>query len=178
MRLYGEETENKAQAGSREKALTWRTGHRESAFAAEQAALEGCQIRYGNPCILIAANSIIASIPADGSWIGRSMSRVNYEGQFDALQLPVMRPETRSRKDVIEYLSTSGPKAAAIHPWGRIFTSFGSLRITLRLYKVAMLSADDAGTSLSRFVFSSILVAVTAYWIWFLFSHAGQIFRH
>jgi hypothetical protein len=127
VRLYGEETENKAQAGSREKALTWRTGHRESAFAAEQAALEGCQIRYGNPCILIAANSIIASIPADGSWIGRSMSRVNYEGQFDPRQIPLIRPETRSRKDVIEYLSTSGPKAAAIHPWGRIFTSFGSL---------------------------------------------------
>jgi len=30
---------------------------------------------------------------------------------------------------------------------------------------------------LSRFVFSSILVAVTAYWIWFLFSHADQVFR-
>jgi uncharacterized caspase-like protein len=127
VRAYGEVAENKAQAGSREKTSTWRTEHRESAFAAEQAALEGCQILYGNPCILIAVNSTVASIQADGSWIGRSMSRINYEGQFDPSQIPVIRPDTRSRRDVIEYLSTSAPKAAAIHPWGRIFTSFGSL---------------------------------------------------
>jgi hypothetical protein len=30
---------------------------------------------------------------------------------------------------------------------------------------------------LSKFVFSAILVAVTAYWLWFLFTHADQIFR-
>ena len=124
---YAEIKENKAQAGSREKNTTWRTENRESAFAAEQAALEGCQISHGNPCILIAVNNTIASIPADGSWVGRSMSRVSYEGQFDPSQIPAIRPEGRSRKDVIEYLSTSGPKAAAIHPWGRIFTSFGGV---------------------------------------------------
>jgi len=31
---------------------------------------------------------------------------------------------------------------------------------------------------LSSFFFSTVLMAVTAYWIWFLFSHADQIFRH
>jgi hypothetical protein len=31
---------------------------------------------------------------------------------------------------------------------------------------------------LSSFVFSIVLIAVTAYWVWFLFSHADQIFRH
>jgi hypothetical protein len=30
----------------------------------------------------------------------------------------------------------------------------------------------------SRFVFSAALIAVTAYWLWFLFAHADQIFRH
>jgi hypothetical protein len=30
----------------------------------------------------------------------------------------------------------------------------------------------------SKFVFSAILIAVTAYWLWFLFAHANQIFRH
>jgi hypothetical protein len=30
---------------------------------------------------------------------------------------------------------------------------------------------------LSRFVFSSIFVAITAYWVWILFSHADQIFQ-
>jgi hypothetical protein len=31
---------------------------------------------------------------------------------------------------------------------------------------------------LSRLFFSAILVAVTAYWLWFLFAHADRIFRH
>jgi hypothetical protein len=31
---------------------------------------------------------------------------------------------------------------------------------------------------LSIFFFSALLVAVSAYWIWFLFTHAGQIFKH
>jgi Caspase domain len=126
VRRYGEERENKAQAGSRERRLAWRSGGRDSAFSAEQAALEGCQIHYGNPCILIAVNNTIANIPADGSWVGRSMSRVNYEGQFDPEQIPAIRPNLRARKDITEYLSTSGPKAVAIHPWGRVFISTGS----------------------------------------------------
>jgi len=30
---------------------------------------------------------------------------------------------------------------------------------------------------LSSFVFSAALVAVTGFWLWFLFAHADQIFR-
>ena len=30
----------------------------------------------------------------------------------------------------------------------------------------------------SKFVFLAILIAVTAYWLWFLFAHADRIFRH
>jgi hypothetical protein len=31
---------------------------------------------------------------------------------------------------------------------------------------------------LSKLVFSAILIVVTAYWLWFLFTHADRIFRH
>jgi hypothetical protein len=31
---------------------------------------------------------------------------------------------------------------------------------------------------LSNVVFSAILVAVAAYWLWFLFAHADKIFRN
>jgi hypothetical protein len=31
---------------------------------------------------------------------------------------------------------------------------------------------------LAKFVFSAIVVAVTAYWFWFIFTHADKIFRH
>jgi hypothetical protein len=30
----------------------------------------------------------------------------------------------------------------------------------------------------SKLVFSAVLIAVTAYWLWFLFAHADQIFGH
>jgi hypothetical protein len=30
---------------------------------------------------------------------------------------------------------------------------------------------------LSNLVFSGVLVAVTGFWLWFLFAHADQIFR-
>jgi hypothetical protein len=30
----------------------------------------------------------------------------------------------------------------------------------------------------AKFVFSAIVVAVTAYWLWFIFTHADKIFRN
>ena len=123
---YLEQKASRAQAVSREKNATWRLGSRESAYAAEQAVLETCQIRYGNPCSLLAVNDTVAEPAPDGTWVGRSMSRVNYDGLFDPIQIPALRPEWRWRDDVTNYLSKPAPKAAAIHPWGRIFTSSGA----------------------------------------------------
>ncbi|MGY8683220.1 caspase family protein [Bradyrhizobium sp. UFLA05-153] len=120
---YAEMRANKAQAASRESNATWRVGPRESAYAAEQGALEGCQIRYGSPCILVAVNETISEMPSDNSWTSRGMSRVSYEGQFDPAQIPVLTPSWRARPEVTDYLSKPAPKAAAIHPRGRIFIS-------------------------------------------------------
>jgi len=126
VKAYLEEKSNKAQAVYREKNVPWRMGGRESAYSAEQTTLEGCQIRYGSPCSLLAVNDTVAEPTSDGTWASRSMSRVNYDGLFDLIQLPALRPEWRWRNDVTSYLSKPAPKAAAIHPWGRIFTSFGA----------------------------------------------------
>jgi len=125
-RLYAEAKGEKAQAVSREKNNTWRSESRESAYAAQQTALEGCQIRYGSPCILVAVNETLADLPSDGKWVGRTTSRLSYDGLFDPIQIPAIRSDGRWRDDVANYLSRPGPKAAAIHPWGRIFTSFGA----------------------------------------------------
>jgi uncharacterized caspase-like protein len=123
---YEEAKAGKAQAVSRDEDMTWRANDRETAYSAEQSTLEGCQVRYRNPCILVAVNDAIAELPPDGNFIGRNMSRVNYEGLFDPVQIPALSPSWRWRDDVIHYLSKPGPKAAAIHPWGRIFMSFGA----------------------------------------------------
>ena len=125
-KAYEEAKGNKAQAVSREEDTTWRTNDRETAYSAEQSALESCQIRYRSPCILVAVNDVLAELPSDANLVGRSMSRVNYEGLFDPIQIPALAPSWRWRDDVVNYLSKPGPKAAAIHPWGRIFTSFGA----------------------------------------------------
>jgi hypothetical protein len=121
---YAQMKANKAQAASREKNSTWRMSDRESAYAAEQATLEGCQVRYGAGCILVAVNDALADLPVDSSWVSRSMSRVNYDGLFDPAQVPVLNPKMRSGPDVVNYAARTGFKAVAIHPWGRIFASF------------------------------------------------------
>jgi uncharacterized caspase-like protein len=126
VKAYLEEKASKAQAFYREKNVPWRMGGRDSAYAAEQTTLESCQIRYGSPCSLLAVNDTVAEPSSDGTWVGRSMSRVNYDGLFDPIQIPALRPEWRWREDVTNYLAKGAPKAAAIHPWGRIFTSSGT----------------------------------------------------
>jgi hypothetical protein len=126
LKSYADGKDHKAIAGSRERNATWRFTNRESAYAAEQAALEGCQLSYANPCILFAVNGTILNAPEDGTWVARSMSRVGYEGQFNPQQIPIVSPGVRGRKDVADYSSDSRPKAVAIHPWGQLYIVSGS----------------------------------------------------
>ena len=126
LKSYADGKDNKAIAGSRERNATWRFTNRESAYAAEQATLEGCQLFYANPCILVAVNGTVVNTPEDGTWVTRSMSRVSYEGQFNPQQIPIVSPGVRSRKDVADYSSGGEPKAVAIHPWGLLYIASGS----------------------------------------------------
>jgi hypothetical protein len=127
LKSYAEGKDNKAIAGSRERNATWRFTNRDSVYGAEQATLEGCQLFYANPCILVAVNGTVANMPEDGTWVARAMSRVGYEGQFNPQQIPIVRPEVRGRKDVADYSFARGPKAIAIHPWGLLFIVLGSV---------------------------------------------------
>ena len=122
---YSEAKDNKAIAGSREKNGSWRFTNRESAFAAEQTTLEACQLANANPCILVAVNGTIASMPDDGTWVARTMSRVTYEGQYNPQQIPIVNADTRGRRDVADYSFARAPKAIALHPWGMLFVSTG-----------------------------------------------------
>jgi hypothetical protein len=127
LKSYAEGKDNKAIAGSRERNATWRFTNRDSGYAAEQATLEGCQLFYANPCILVAVNGTVVNIPEDGTWVTRTMSRVSYEGQFNPQLIPIVSPEVRGRKDVADYPFGRGPKAVAIHPWGLLFIASGSV---------------------------------------------------
>ena len=91
-----------------------------SVALAEDAALEGCQVFFGAPCVLLAIDEQLSPLPAStDQWQRRDMPRVRYAGRFDPEQIPMFTPELRRRDDIAGYAASDGPKAAAIHPWGR-----------------------------------------------------------
>jgi hypothetical protein len=54
------------------------------------------------------------------------MSRVAYEGLFDPARIPAATQALRQRADVVGYPTAPGYKAAALHPWGRLFLVTGA----------------------------------------------------
>jgi len=107
-------------------ANTWRVSGQASAQVAEERTLEGCQARYGAPCIAVAVNDTVPVGPAEGERQRRSMPRATYDGAFDPQQIPAAGDALRRRADVIGYRAAPGPKAAAFHPWGRLFVVTGA----------------------------------------------------
>jgi class 3 adenylate cyclase len=100
---------------------TWRVHGWGTAALAEERSLEACQVRHGEPCVLLAVNDAVQPVPADGNWPRRPMTRVAYGGLFDPEQIPAVNTALRQRADVAAYRDKPGPKAAAFHPWGRLF---------------------------------------------------------
>jgi len=126
---YEDANANKGQAVELLSGTPWRSpGHEDQSVAGDRT-LEGCQLRYGKPCALIAVNE---EIVAEGQLISKDMPRLHYSGEFDLAQIPIIRFATRLRPIVQNYFGAAGPKAMAIHPWGKLFASFGkkSLRDT------------------------------------------------
>jgi class 3 adenylate cyclase len=96
-------------------------GLRSGEFAQERA-LEGCQVWSNQPCALIALDELVTAEPANGKWPLHDMPRVHYAGTFDPERIPSALPAMRGRADVLGYRDAPGPKAAAFHPSGRVFT--------------------------------------------------------
>jgi uncharacterized caspase-like protein len=112
---------NKAQALALGASSTWYVYARESAAQAEQAALEGCQIRYNEPCILGASNELVLPPSETSTWLRRQMPRVNYSATFSPEQIPAILPNGGAIQGARSYLIAPSPKAAALHAWGRMF---------------------------------------------------------
>jgi hypothetical protein len=84
--------------------------------------LEGCQLKFGKPCALLAVNDELAY---EGELATKSMPRLSYAGNFDPIQIPVIRSITRKNPGVQGYDLAMEPKALVIHPWGKVFISAG-----------------------------------------------------
>jgi hypothetical protein len=132
---------NKALAVQLADGGYWRSSGHEDRFDAGDRALEGCQLRYGKPCAILAVNEDIA---IDGEVVTRDMPRLSWTGKYDPSQIPIIREETRNRSDVQNYDKATEPKAMAIHPRGRVFISTGkpSLR-EAQISALAQCNDDD-----------------------------------
>ena len=120
-RRYEEAKGHKAQAVSLDPMGLWRrSGWGDPAEAVEHA-LEGCQLRYGNPCALLARDDVVLPDGSDGKPPVRDMQRIGYAGHFDVQRIPIVNTKTRSRADLMGFAAVTGPKAIALHPWGGVF---------------------------------------------------------
>lgn len=118
------------QSSKRHKAMavlppsrSWRTSGWDSAATAEERALEGCQVRHGAACVLVAVND--NALDGDAA-TPRPMPRVSYQGAFDPERIPAIADPLRLRADVAGYKDSSGAKAVALHPSGRVVTATGA----------------------------------------------------
>ena len=119
------------QSSTRHKALaihlpsgSWRTFARQSAALAEEHVLS-LPVRYGEACVLVAVNDDVIQ-QGDVAAARRSMPRAGYDGLFDPSKIPAADDKLRQRPDVAGYAQAEGPKAAVLHPSGRLFTITGS----------------------------------------------------
>jgi hypothetical protein len=110
---YLEAKPNKGQAVQLVDGLYWRSTEHEDIEAAGDRALEGCQLRYGKPCALLAVNE---EIVAEGELVNKDMARLHFAGKYDVSQIPIIRLAMRRRPDVQNYDKAMEPKAMAIHP--------------------------------------------------------------
>jgi class 3 adenylate cyclase len=102
---------------------SWRTAGWDTAAVAEERALEGCQVRHGAACVLVAVNDTV--IDADAA-TPRAMARVSYKGVFDPDRIPAVTEALRKRADIVGYRDSQGAKAAAFHAAGRLVTATGA----------------------------------------------------
>jgi hypothetical protein len=133
---------NKALAVNVKLGEYWETTDQDSKTVTGERALEGCELRFGSPCKLLAVNDEIAR--AAGPTPDQDMPRLSYSGGFDPNQLPIVKDDVRKRPDIQNYLSTQRPKAIAIHPIGQMFVVSGSST-----------DRDAADAALARCDFSS-----------------------
>jgi hypothetical protein len=101
----------------------WRSTTHEDHTMTGDRTLEGCEMRFGKPCALIAVNDDLAY---EGELTTKNMPRLKYSGKFETSQIPVIRSITRKRPDVLSYDLAMEPKAMVIHPWGKVFIAAGN----------------------------------------------------
>ena len=122
LREYANRPAHKALAVSVNPPGYWNAWGWPTRQGASGGVLEGCQVRNGHACALIAVDDEVQPAGADGKPVLQSMPRAGFSGSFDPAQIPFVGDGTRQRTDIVYYSAVAGPKAASYHPQGgRIF---------------------------------------------------------
>jgi hypothetical protein len=119
---YEKAAVNKAIALNVKSGEYWQTTDQDSKVVTPDRALEGCQLRFGSPCRLLAVNDELVQA---GPVTEQEMPRLKYSGGFDVNQLPIVKDEIRKRADVQGYLAAGRSKAIALNPIGQMFVVTG-----------------------------------------------------
>ena len=115
---YEKAAVNKGLAVNIKNAEYWQTTDQDSKSVTGDRTLEGCQLRFGSPCKLLAVNDELVQL---GRVAELDMPRLKYSGGFNLNQLPIVKDDVRKRTDFLNYLAAPQPKAMAIHPIGQVF---------------------------------------------------------
>jgi uncharacterized caspase-like protein len=137
---YFSEKGHKAMAFALESGQTFRWSAQTSAAAAEQKALEGCQLSYATQCVLLARDDVlVASDPWKAS--RRDMARLHYDGSYNRDNVPLFS----GTEDLLRsYATDAAPKAMAIRPkGGRVRTATGASSAEAQLKALAACNDDS-----------------------------------
>lgn len=124
--LYVAGARHRAFAVAPGRGWTYRVSGYADAAQAEEATLERCQINHGEPCALFAVDDDIRRPQPGAAWVTHDMPRVRHAGPYDPERVPGITPDRRRAPDIAGYGTASGPKAMALHHWGRAFAATGA----------------------------------------------------
>jgi hypothetical protein len=109
---YPHTQEHRALAVNLTSSLAYRWGEAIDAETASRFALEGCQIQFNSPCVLLAVDlDLKAADPRVAT--PQSMERATYSGPFRLDRVPIAMDRF---KEVRDYATLPGERAIAIRP--------------------------------------------------------------
>ena len=109
---YVKEAGHKAIAVHLPTGFSFRWNGAASAELAERWVLEGCQIKFSSPCVLLAVD-LEARTTDPRTARPAAMERVNYAGPFSLDRVPI---GMERHEDVQNYAQSTGERAIAIRP--------------------------------------------------------------
>ncbi len=138
---YEKYKSQKAMAIDRASLRVWRSSGLKTPEEAEQIALEGCAMQYGENCVLLAVNDELKT-PDVFTAPARSTPRLAYAGAYDPAKVPSFASPARA--EFVNYAKMPAPKAMAIRSGGsKVAIARGKDKVEAQTKALAACTAPD-----------------------------------